>query len=149
LRVSQITGALFSAYTCVDVVHEGGAGFWRGGANIAYRMAEAITNKNFFRIRLFLIDSFPNLFGCKGLLAIGREIHNRASLRFAGQVFNALRFAQTHRQKGFDRLSLHGPAFLAADRASSGDAGRALKIRRGQLTNGVPGFGWTTTRVSH
>jgi hypothetical protein len=122
---------MFSIDTCVDVVHDSGSGFWRGGANIAYRMAEAITNGNVFCVRFFLIDTFPNLIGCKCLLTIAREIHNRASLRFAEQVFNVLYFAQTHRQKRFDRLPLHGLAFLAANIASIGHAGWALKIQRG------------------
>jgi len=112
-------------------------------------VSEAVTNKDFFRVWLFLIDPFSDLLNGKSLLTLGGEVHNGASLRLAKQIFNALHFAQTHRQKGFDRLPLYGLAFLAADRASIRGAGRALKILRGQFANGASGLGWATARVSH
>jgi hypothetical protein len=112
-------------------------------------MPKAVAGKNIIAIRFFLIDTLSDLFNSKYLLTFEREIHNMASSRFTKNVFNVLHFAQTHRQKGFDRLPLDGLTTHATDRAGIRGAGWALKFLRGQFTNGISCFGWTTTRVSH
>lgn len=95
-----------------------------------------------------MIDALLDLGRGKGLHPIGREIHHRASLRLTKQVVNRLHFAQTHRQKGFDRLPLDGVTLPAAYRAGIRGAGWALSVLGGQLTDFIPCFRWTAARIS-